>query len=158
MTEATAPAGNELSVTCHIAAPPERVWRAMRDELPEWWCPRPWRTEIVEQDRRPGGASRLIMKGPNGEENRVEGIYLRWDEGTRFAITDAIDENLMPGGPFMIGIFEIAPEDGGTRYTARARHWSSETMEEHKRMGFHEGWGKVADQLKALCETGSVPD
>jgi uncharacterized protein YndB with AHSA1/START domain len=52
----------------------------------------------------------------------------------------------------MLGIWEIAPEGSGTRYTARARHWTSESMLHHKEMGFEEGWGICADQLKALCE------
>jgi uncharacterized protein YndB with AHSA1/START domain len=48
---------NELSVTCFIAAPPEKVWHAMTQRQEEWWCPRPWRTEIIEQDKRAGGRS-----------------------------------------------------------------------------------------------------
>jgi uncharacterized protein YndB with AHSA1/START domain len=56
----------------------------------------------------------------------------------------------------MIGIWEIAPEESngvrGTRYTARARHWSEDTRKQHEEMGFVEGWGVCADQLVALCE------
>jgi uncharacterized protein YndB with AHSA1/START domain len=48
--------------------------------------------------------------------------------------------------------FEDAGE-GRTRYAAHARHWSAEAREEHERMGFHEGWGKAADQLEALAKT-----
>ena len=58
----------------------------------------------------------------------------------------------MPDGPFMIGIWEIEPEGSGTRYTGRARHWTAETMAHHNEMGFDEGWGTMADQLKTLCE------
>ncbi|EEF25246.1 conserved hypothetical protein [Ricinus communis] len=52
----------------------------------------------------------------------------------------------------MIGIFEIAPEGNGTRYTASARHWTTDKLEEHRKMGFEEGWSAVAEQLKALAE------
>ena len=52
----------------------------------------------------------------------------------------------------MVGIWEIAPEGDGTRYTASARHWSEEACRQHEEMGFTEGWGACADQLKALCE------
>jgi uncharacterized protein YndB with AHSA1/START domain len=58
----------------------------------------------------------------------------------------------------MLGIWEIAPEgadsSGGTRYTARARHWTPESLAHHRDMGFETGWGLCADQLKALCEQG----
>jgi uncharacterized protein YndB with AHSA1/START domain len=39
-------------------------------------------------------------------------------------------------------------DDGGTRYTAIARHRSAETAQRHKEMGFYEGWGIVVDQLE----------
>ena len=146
----------ELNVTRLIAAPPAHVWDVMTNRIGEWWAPMPWRTEVDQFERRPGGGSRLVMRGPEGEESAHEGFVLAWDEGRRFAFTDAITGNLEPAGPFMIGIWEIAPEDSGagagTRYTARARHWTPESMAHHKDMGFEAGWGIVADQLKALCE------
>ena len=52
----------------------------------------------------------------------------------------------------MIGFWEIEPEGSGTRYTARARHWTDEAKAQHEAMGFEAGWGACADQLKALCE------
>ncbi len=100
---------NELSVTRYIAAPPAVVWDVMVNRQEEWWCPRPWSIELVAQDRFPGGRSAMIMRGPDGEEMPQEGIMLAWDEGRRFAATDAIIGDLEPAGPFMIGIWEIAP-------------------------------------------------
>ena len=142
----------ELSVTRHIAAPPERVWQAMTERMAEWWCPRPWRTEIVEQDWRAGGRSAMVMKGPDGEQHDLEGLFLEVTPGVRFATTDAVRSGLVPAEPFMIGIWEIAAEDGGTRYTARARHWSEEAMQRHRDMGFEGGWSACAEQLAQLCE------
>ena len=142
----------ELSVTRYIAAPPAAVWDAMVNRQEEWWCPRPWRVEIVAQDRFPGGRSAMIMRGPDGEEMPHDGIMLAWDEGRRFASTDAIVGDLEPSGPFMIGIWEIEPEGEGTRYTARARHWSDEASQQHEEMGFVQGWEACAAQLAELCE------
>lgn len=142
----------ELSVTRHIAAPPEAVWHVIADRMPEWFCPKPWQYEVVEEDRRPGGRTISIMRGPDGEEMRNEGVYLAYEPGKRMAFTDALTADLVPQGPFMIGIFEIEPENGGTRYTARARHWTEEAVKQHREMGFEQGWGICADQLKALCE------
>lgn len=142
----------ELSVTRYIAAPPAAVWDAMVNRQEEWWCPRPWRVEIVAQDRFPGGRSAMIMRGPDGEEMPHDGIMLAWDEGRRFASTDAIVGDLEPSGPFMIGIWEIEPEGDGTRYTARARHWSDEARQQHEEMGFVQGWEACAAQLAELCE------
>lgn len=143
---------HELTITRLIAAPPAKVWDTMTNRIEEWWCPKPWRAEFDRLDRRPGGASNCTMYGPESEVHPHPGIVLAWGEGCRFAFTDAIAGDLEPAGPFMIGIWEIAPEGEGTRYTARSRHWSAEKMEEHKAMGFEEGWGACADQLVALCE------
>ena len=152
----TAPAENEaheLSVTRHINAPPEKVWAAMVDRIPEWFCPRPWHAEITHQERRAGGPREMVMRGPEGEEMHLSGTYLAWDEGRRFAVTNAITGDLQPAKPFMIGIWEIADEAGGTRYTATARHWTAEAKAQNEAMGFYKGWTAVADQLAELCET-----
>lgn len=142
----------ELSVTRLIAAPPEKVWSVMTRRTAEWWCPKPWTTEIIEQDWRAGGRSCTIMHGPDGERHEGEGIFLEVVDGKRFAFTDAVTADLKPQSPFMIGIFEIAPEDGGTRYTASARHWTAEAKKQHEEMGFADGWKAVADQLADICE------
>lgn len=144
----------ELSVTRLIDAAPDKVWKVMTERTNEWWCPKPWRAEMDFGTRQPGGTSKAVMFGPDGEVNEHPGMILAWDEGRRFAFTDAIVGDLQPSGPFMIGIFEIAPEGNGTRYTGRARHWTPEAMAHHKEMGFEQGWGVVADQFKALCEAG----
>ena len=143
---------HEMSVTRLIDASPAKAWDVMTNRMNEWWCPKPWRAEVRRMDRFAGGRSEVAMFGPNGETNQHPGFILAWDEGKRFAFTDAIEGDLQPAGPFMIGIFAIAPEGSGTRYTASARHWTAESMAHHKEMGFAEGWGAVADQLKALCE------
>lgn len=142
----------ELSVTRFIDAPPDRVWQIMTERMTEWWCPRPWRVELVEQDRRPGGRSAMVMHGPEGERIPLEGIFLEVTPGRRIVTTDAMTADWQPQGPFMIGVWQIEPQDKGTRYTASARHWSKEKMEEHRAMGFAEGWGICADQLAELAE------
>lgn len=145
-------ADRTLSVTIYIAAPPDKVWHAMTQRLEDWWCPRPWTVEIVEQDWRPGGRAATIMRGPEGEEIPTEGVFLDVVPGKRFITTDAFTAGWVPAGPFMVGVWEIEPEGAGTRYTASARHWTDEALERHKAMGFEQGWGACAAQLKVLCE------
>jgi len=142
----------ELRVTRFIEAPPNAVWSAMVDRQEEWWCPKPWRAEIDHQDRRAGGRCEMTFYGPDGEIMPQNGIYLAYEPGRRFVTTDAVVGDFEPAGPFMIGIWEIEPEGRGTRFTARARHWTDETRQQHQDMGFEAGWGVMADQFKALCE------
>lgn len=153
MTGATPP-NLELAVERHIAAPPALVWEIMTRRMPEWFCPKPWVADIIEQDWRPGGRSAMVMRGPNGEQSPNEGVFLEVLPGERFIFTDAFTVGWHPAGPFMVGVFEIAPAGDGTHYRASARHWTAEACERHKAMGFDAGWGAVADQLKALAEAG----
>jgi len=146
-----------LSVTRLIDAPVDTVWRVATERLEEWFCPKPWRAEVVEQDWRAGGRSALVMHGPDGEHMPQEGVFLEVtppspSADARFVFTDAFAAGWQPQGPFMVGTMEFAAEGDRTRYTASARHWAREAYEQHKAMGFEQGWGIVADQLAALAE------
>ena len=141
-----------LTVARLIDAPVAKVWRTAIDRLPEWWCPKPWRVEIIEQDWRAGGRSAMIMHGPDGEAYRQEGVFLEVVANARFVFTDAFAAGWIPQGPFMVGTIAFADEGGRTRYTGTARHWTREACERHREMGFAAGWGNVADQLAELAE------
>jgi len=117
--------GFELSVERYIDAPPHIVWSVWVERIEEWFCPKPWTTELIAMDLRPGG---------------------------RIVTTDAYRAGWIPQKPFMTGYWEMLPEGKGTRYRAGAWHWDEEAMKQHDQMGFVPGWSAVADQLAALAE------
>ena len=142
----------ELSVERYIDAPPETVFRVWTERLEQWWCPRPWTTELIELDLRPGGRFAGVMRGPGGEEEPMEGVILEVTPNERIVFTNAFTVGWIPQKPFMVGLFELTPERGGTRYRAASRHWDEAAHREHEQLGFMEGWAKVADQLAELAE------
>lgn len=145
---------HELSLTRLIAAPRKALWRCWTepDLIKQWFTPRPWTTPVVEVDLRVGGASRMIFRGPEGQEFPNDGVYLEVVPGERLVFTDAYTAGWVPSAkPFMTGIITLADEAGGTRYTAVVRHWREEDRKSHEDMGFHEGWGKATDQLEAVA-------
>ncbi|MEZ4332149.1 MAG: SRPBCC domain-containing protein [Myxococcota bacterium] len=145
--------GWELSVERSIAAPPERVWQIMTERLPEWWCPRPWRTEIGRIEWRAGGPFEVVMRGPGSDEvSPITGVLLEVSPGRRLVFTDAVGADWIPRTAFMIGGFELRPEGSGTRLRSWARHWDEASMRDHLERGFTGGWQAVADQLAALAE------
>ncbi len=146
---------HQLSITRFIDAPRETVWKIMTERFSDWWCPTPWRAELDKVEWRAGGQFDSTMYGPEGEVVPNCGVLLEVTPNTRLVFTDAMDADWNPQGPFMIGIMELLAEGEGTRYTASARHWTSEALEQHKEMGFNEGWMAVADQLAALAEEDS---
>jgi len=141
-----------LSVTRLIDAPVETVWKIATERQAEYWCPKPWTVELIEQDWRAGGRSAMIMRGPDGEEMPQEGVFLEVTPDKRFVFTDAFSAGWIPRSHFMVGTMEFADEGGKTRYTGTARHWDVESFEQHKAMGFESGWSKVAEQLAELAE------
>ena len=151
MTEAA----HELTLSRLIQAPRIAVWRCWTEPelIKQWFTPRPWTTPVVETDLRAGGATYMLFRGPNGEEFPNRGVYLEVVPQQRLVFTDAYVEAWVPSAePFMTAIISFADEAGGTRYEARVRHWSEEAMKRHQSMGFHDGWGKAADQLAAAAQ------
>ena len=150
-------ANHELVLTRVMDARRENLWRCWAEPelLKQWFCPLPWRVSKAAIDVRPGGASLIVMNGPNGEEFPNRGVYLDVKRGERIVFTDAFVDAWTPSGKaFMVGTVEFSDAgDGKTNYTATVRHWSAEDLAQHEKMGFHEGWGKAADQLEELAKT-----
>ncbi|HET9510725.1 MAG TPA: SRPBCC domain-containing protein [Sphingomonas sp.] len=144
---------HELRLDRTIDAPVDAVWRAWTEHTGEWFCPKPWRADIVEQTLTPGGRSAMVMRGPDGEELAVEGVILDVEPGRRIVSTDAFTAGWVPTGPFMVRIDLFEPDGADrTRYSAIARHWTAEAAEQHKAMGFEAGWSAATDQLAAVAK------
>ena len=145
----------DLVLTRHIAAPRAALFRAWTDPelLKRWFAPLPYTTPVAELDVRPGGANRIVMRDPDGNDLPNRGVYLEVVENERLVVTDAYTEAWVPSEkPFMTLILTFAEEGQGTRSTARVRHWTVADREAHAAMGFHEGWGRCTDQLEALVK------
>ena len=150
-------ADRDLVITRDIAGPPDKLYRCWTEPelLKRWFAPQPWTTPHVEIDLRVGGASLVVMRGPDGQEFPNRGVYLELVPDERIVVTDAYVRAWEPAAkPFMTLILTF--EDlgvGTTRYTARARHWTEADREAHEARGFAEGWGVCTDQLAELAAT-----
>jgi uncharacterized protein YndB with AHSA1/START domain len=145
----------ELVLTRVIDAPPAKVYRAWTEPalMTQWFTPPPWKTTHAETDVRPGGASYVVMQGPDGQEMPMRGVYLEVVKDEKLVFTDAFTKAWEPSAkPFMTGILTFEDMGGKTRYTARVRHWTVADREAHEKMGFHEGWGIATTQLEALAK------
>lgn len=142
---------HELRIEKHIDVAPARLWGALTARLDQWFAPRPWTTEIRKVEWRAGGRFDVTLKGPDGERHENEGLFLEVTPARRLAWTDAVTAGLEPRGPFAVCIIELWPEGEGTRYVGIARHWTEEAMEQHRAMGFEQGWNAAADQLAEIA-------
>ncbi|WP_342151236.1 SRPBCC family protein [Methylorubrum sp. SB2] len=145
----------DLVLTRLIPVPRRALWRCWTepDLLRQWFAPKPYTTPVAELDVRPGGASLIVMRSPEGQDMPNPGVYLEVVPEERLVVTDAYTSAWVPSPkPFLTVILTFADEAGGTRYTARARHWTPEDRDAHESMGFHQGWGQCADQLEQLAK------
>ena len=145
-----------------VDVPRELVWKAWTqpEHLKKWFTPKPWETIDCEIDLRPGGIFRTTMRSPEGEEFPNLGCYLEVVENEKLVWTGALGPGYRPigdptsCGPFvMSAIILLEPHGNGTKYTAIAIHGDEDGCQKHAEMGFHEGWGTVADQLNELLKT-----
>ena len=140
----------DLSFTRTLPVPKELVWECWTsaEHIPHFYVPRPHRVTKVDIDVRVGGRSNSTFV-VDGQEIPQHGVYLEVVPNRRLVFTDAYTEGWKPtANPFMTAIIDLADApDGGTIYTATARHWKPETREAHEKMGFYDGWGTVVDQL-----------
>ncbi|HEY4213932.1 MAG TPA: SRPBCC family protein [Steroidobacteraceae bacterium] len=150
-------ASHELVLTRLLDAPRQAVFRCWTEPalLKKWFAPAPYTTPVADVDLRVGGASRIIMRSPDGQEIPVPGTYLEIVPNEKLVFTDAYAGDWVPsnGKPFMTAIITLADEGAKTRYTATVRHWTAEDKAKHEQMGFHPGWGKCAEQLEALARS-----
>ena len=148
----------DLVLEREVDVPPHLVWAAWTtpEYLKQWFTPKPFGTEEVEIDVRPGGIFRVVMRSPEGElMDQGAGCILEVVEGRRLAWTGALGPGFRPvesDFPFS-AIIDIEPSGEGTRYRAVAIHGTKELRDKHDEMGFHHGWGAALDQLVELARS-----
>ncbi len=143
----------DLEISRIIKAPRALVWKAWSDpdHLKEWWCPRPWTTDVMAFDLRPGGAFHTFMRGPDGGTSDNPGSFLEVVPQERLVFTTMLLEDWRPASEAwmpMTAVITLADEGEGTRYTAHVMHKDQATRDSHEKMGFHEGWGAAIAQLE----------
>ena len=145
----------DLEIVRVLKAPRAKLWRAWSDPdiIKQWWCPRPWTTQVRAFDFRSGGAFHTYMSGPDGGDSDNPGIFLEVVPMERIIWTSMLIAGWRPAAPWlpMTGIFLL--EDAGvhTRYTARCLHKDDADRKRHEEMGFYEGWGIMIQQMEEVA-------
>ena len=140
----------DLTFTRTLNAPRSLLWECWTtpEHIKHFFVPKPHSIDACEIDLRVGGRFNTVMN-VEGNQMANEGVYLEVEERKRLVFTDTYSEGWKPAAdPFMTAIIEFEDDgNGGTTYTATARHRSSEARKSHEDMGFFDGWGTVATQL-----------
>jgi uncharacterized protein YndB with AHSA1/START domain len=154
---ATAERPEDLVISRLVRARRGALWRCWTDPalLAQWWCPRPWTTEVRAFELRPGGAFHTVMRGPDGGVSDNPGSFLELVPQTRIVFTSLLVGGWRPATPWMAfsAVVTLADEGDGTRYVATVMHPDRATRDRHERLGFHDGWGTCIHQLGDLAAT-----
>ena len=145
----------DLVISRLVRAPRAKLWRAWTDPqlLKEWWCPKPWTTEVRAFELRPGGAFHTFMRGPDGGTSDNPGCFLEIVPQQKIVMTSMLTGGFRPGTPWlgMTAVITMADEGDGTRYVATVMHPDAATKDRHEEMGFFQGWNTCLDQLEAFA-------
>lgn len=150
----------DLVIDRIVPVPPSRVYKAWTnpEHLKQWFCPKPWTVSDCEMELRPGGRFFTVMNGPDGERFENLGCFLELVPDRKLVFTDALLPDYRPSPtPFFTAFLFLEAVEGGTRYIAIARHGKPETAEQHRAMGFFQGWNTVLDQLVATLQAEDGP-
>jgi uncharacterized protein YndB with AHSA1/START domain len=145
----------DLVISRLVRAPRAKLWRAWTDPqlLKEWWCPKPWTTEVRAFELRPGGAFHTFMRGPDGGSSDNPGCFLEIVPQQKIVMTSMLAGGFRPATPWlgMTAVITMADEGDGTRYIATVMHPDAATKDRHEQMGFFQGWNTCIDQLEAFA-------
>lgn len=146
----------DLEISRFLAVPRARVWEAWANpgHLAQWWCPKPWTTEVRAFDFRPGGDFHTFMRGPDGDTSDNPGCFLEIVPHERIVWTSMLTGGWRPAAPWlaMTAIFTLADEGIGTRYTALCLHKDPADSHKYDEMGFFDGWNTCITQLEAYAQ------
>ena len=148
-------------------APRELVWEAWTNpqHVANWWGPRFFDNSICDLDVRQGGAYRIVMRGPDGTEYPITGVYREVVKPERLVLTmdvsghpaawhdmvkpDRTEDETNPAGEMLTTvIFEDL--DGKTKLTVQTRFGSTTIRDAMLKMGMTEGWSQSLDRLTEL--------
>lgn len=138
----------KLTITRHLDAPRELVWKAWtrHDHIVQWACPKDMTIPFAEMDFSPGGHWRSRMRGPDGKEYAARGEYGSFQEPERLQFTHLWEKEDGSLSPETIVTVSLQDEDGRCVMTFEQSGFvSAEERDSH-----HEGWSESFDKLEAF--------
>ena len=146
-TTFTTPSDREIEMTRLFDAPRQLVFDAFTNpaHVPHWFGPRGWSVPVCEIDLRPGGSWRYVLRGPDGEEMGMSGVYREIKPPERIVTTESFDD--YPGES--INTLTLTEEDGRTRYTVTVLYADMAARDAVLATGMSEG---AAETLERLAE------
>ena len=116
------PTEREVVMTRVFDAPRRLVFDALTkpELLKRWFGPRGWSLVVCEADLKVGGAWRWVLRGPDGRDMGMRGVYQEIMPPERLVSTESFDD--YPGES--LNTLILSEEDGKTTFTIMVRYAS----------------------------------
>jgi uncharacterized protein YndB with AHSA1/START domain len=154
----TTPSDREIRMTRVFDAPRDLVFEAHTscEHMSNWWGPRKYEISSCEIDFRPGGAWRIVQRGPSGDEHGFRGKFREIVRPERIVWT--FEYEGMPGH-VSVDTLTLEEQDGKTVLTANSVFSSVEDRDGMLQSGMESGaaetWDRLAEYLEELRQTAA---
>jgi len=144
----TTPSDREIVLTRVFDAPRSLVFDAFSkpELLKQWFGPRGWSLVVCEVDFRVGGAWRFVLRGPDGTDMGMRGVYREIAPPERSVHTESFDA--YPGESIVTMV--LAEDRGQTTMTATVLYPSQEVRDIVIKSGMEHGAAETYDKLAEM--------
>jgi len=138
-----------ITITRVYDAPRTLVWRAWTDPnmMKRWFGPRGFTNPVCELDVRVGGSLRIVMRGPDGNDYPMKGVFREVVPNERLVFTniavDAMGNHQLEGET----IVTFAENAGKTTLTVQSRAVGLVPVAPQMLAGMEAGWTQSLEKL-----------
>ncbi len=146
----------EIVLTRVFDAPRHLVYDAFTkpELLKRWFGPRGWSLVTCDVDLKVGGGFRFVLRGPNGREMGMSGVYRELAPPERSVHMESFDD--FPGAAQVTTVF--AEQGGKTTMTATILSPSKEVRDAVIKSGMEHGAAESYDKLAELLAIPQVSE
>lgn len=149
----TMPSDREVVMTRVFDAPRHLVFEAWTkpEHLLQWFGPHSCPLVACEIDFCVGGGWRYVLRGPDGKDMVMRGVYQEIKRPELLISTESFDD--YPAGGESINTMTFSEENGKTKLTTRVLYGSKEIRDAVIRTGMEHGAGETYDRLEDHLRT-----
>ena len=150
----TTPTDREIVLTRVFDAQRTMVWDAFTkpELLKRWFGPRGWSLVVCEVDLKVGGGFRFVLRGPDGRDMGMRGVYREIVPPERSVHMESFDD--FPGEAQVTAVF--VEQAGKTTFTATVLSPSKEVRDAVIKSGMEHGAAESYDKLAELLASAEA--
>ena len=150
----TMPSDREITMTRVFDAPRRLVFDAFSkpELLKRWFGPHGFSLVVCDVDARVGGGFRFELRGPDGKDMGMRGVYLEMVPPERSVHMESFDD--YPGESQVTMV--LSEKDGKTTMTVTVAYPSREVRDMVAASGMEHGAAESYDRLADLLATDQV--